>query len=60
MNAHIKQYEVVYPKNMGDLDYNELVEIFNEAMELIADSIRFDVFSNYEGEWPEIGIVRNA
>ncbi len=53
---HIKQYEVVYPKNMDELEYDELVEVFNETMELLANAIRFDVFNDYNGEWPKVGV----
>ena len=44
---HIKQYEVVYPKDMDELDYDELIEVFNETMELLANFVRIDVFRDY-------------
>jgi len=53
---HIKSYDVVYPKDMDKMEYSELVEIFNEAMELLANAVRYEIFRNYDGDWPDVDI----
>ncbi len=50
------EYTVHYPKDMDKMNYEELVEIFNETMEAFAKFVRYEVFKGYEGTRPEIEI----
>ena len=54
-----EEYTVHYPKNMDKMSYEELVEIFNENMEGLATFIRYEVFKDYKGEWPEIEVKKD-
>ncbi len=54
-----ENYTVHYPKNMNKMSYEELVEIFNENMEGLTTFVRYAIFKNYKGEWPEIEVKRD-